>query len=90
MKLRPQGFATQRDFSVSVLACCSESYEVSLTKRHIFISLVQTMKLLQSDLAKLSLYLHFTNTLIFSVIASVICIIWTIKTFRISQCKSSE
>ncbi|MGH0148407.1 UNVERIFIED_CONTAM: hypothetical protein FKN15_014137 [Acipenser sinensis] len=62
----------------------------SLTKRHIFISLAQTMKLLRlrRNLVKLSLYRHFTNTLIFTVIASVIFIIWMSKTFKFSKCQS--
>ncbi|KAJ7303853.1 hypothetical protein JRQ81_011361 [Phrynocephalus forsythii] len=52
--------------------------------------LVQTMKLLKlrRNLVKLSLYRHFTNTLIFAVIASVIFIIWTTKTFRLATCQS--
>ncbi|KAK6470659.1 transmembrane protein 87A-like [Huso huso] len=52
--------------------------------------LAQTMKLLRlrRNLVKLSLYRHFTNTLIFAVIASVIFIIWTTKTFKFSQCES--
>ncbi|XP_060890286.1 transmembrane protein 87A-like, partial [Labrus mixtus] len=56
----------------------------------IFVSLVQTMKLLRlrRNVVKLSLYRHFTNTLIFAVIASVIFIIWTTKTFRMSKCQS--
>ncbi|XP_076002034.1 transmembrane protein 87A [Genypterus blacodes] len=56
----------------------------------IFVSLAQTMKLLKlrRNLVKLSLYRHFTNTLIFAVIASVIFIIWTTKTFMMSKCKS--
>ncbi|XP_069500406.1 transmembrane protein 87A-like isoform X2 [Ambystoma mexicanum] len=56
----------------------------------IFMSLVQTMKLLRlrRNLVKLSLYRHFTNTLIFAVIASVIFILWSSKTFRISSCQS--
>ncbi|XP_036418607.1 transmembrane protein 87A isoform X2 [Colossoma macropomum] len=56
----------------------------------IFISLAQTMKLLRlrRNVVKLSLYRHFTNTLIFAVIASVIFIIWTTKTFRLSKCQS--
>ncbi|XP_042296469.1 transmembrane protein 87A-like isoform X2 [Sceloporus undulatus] len=56
----------------------------------ILISLVQTMKLLKlrRNLVKLSLYRHFTNTLIFAVIASVIFIIWTTKTFRLATCQS--
>ncbi|XP_074978738.1 transmembrane protein 87A isoform X3 [Caretta caretta] len=56
----------------------------------ILISLVQTMKLLKlrRNMVKLSLYRHFTNTLIFAVIASVIFIIWTTKTFRLAKCQS--
>ncbi|CAI5692600.1 unnamed protein product [Oreochromis niloticus] len=56
----------------------------------IFVSLAQTMKLLRlrRNLVKLSLYRHFTNTLIFAVIASVIFIIWTTRTFRMSKCQS--
>ncbi|XP_076590898.1 transmembrane protein 87A isoform X2 [Chaetodon auriga] len=56
----------------------------------IFVSLAQTMKLLRlrRNVVKLSLYRHFTNTLIFAVIASVIFIIWTTKTFRMSKCES--
>ncbi|XP_066495091.1 transmembrane protein 87A-like [Tiliqua scincoides] len=56
----------------------------------ILISLVQTMKMLKlrRNLVKLSLYRHFTNTLIFAVIASVIFIIWTTKTFRLATCQS--
>ncbi|XP_045559536.1 LOW QUALITY PROTEIN: transmembrane protein 87B [Salmo salar] len=56
----------------------------------IFISLAQTMKLLRlrRNVVKLSLYRHFTNTLIFAVIASVIFIIWMIKTFKVSKCQS--
>ncbi|XP_044059871.1 transmembrane protein 87A-like isoform X2 [Siniperca chuatsi] len=56
----------------------------------IFVSLAQTMKLLRlrRNVVKLSLYRHFTNTLIFAVIASVIFIIWTTKTFRMPKCQS--
>ncbi|XP_078103218.1 transmembrane protein 87A isoform X1 [Sander vitreus] len=56
----------------------------------IFVSLAQTMKLLRlrRNVVKLSLYRHFTNTLIFAVIASVIFIIWSTKTFRRSTCLS--
>ncbi|KAL4647444.1 transmembrane protein 87A-like [Arapaima gigas] len=63
----------------STLCCC-----------HIFVSLAQTMKLLRlrRNVVKLSLYRHFTNTLIFAVIASVIFIIWTTKTFKFSKCQS--
>ncbi|XP_058490579.1 transmembrane protein 87A-like isoform X1 [Solea solea] len=56
----------------------------------IFVSLAQTMKLLKlrRNVVKLSLYRHFTNTLIFAVIASVIFIIWTTQVFWMSKCLS--
>lgn len=56
----------------------------------IFVSLAQTMKLLRlrRNVVKLSLYRHFTNTLIFAVIASVIFLIWATKTLRMSKCQS--
>ncbi|KAK9521431.1 hypothetical protein VZT92_021238 [Zoarces viviparus] len=56
----------------------------------IFVSLAQTMKLLKlrRNVVKLSLYRHFTNTLIFAVIASAIFILWSTKTFKISKCQS--
>ncbi|CAL8354094.1 unnamed protein product [Lota lota] len=56
----------------------------------LLISFNYTMKLLRlrRNAVKLSLYRHFTNTLIFAVIASVIFIIWTTKTFTMSKCQS--
>ncbi|XP_048394277.1 transmembrane protein 87A-like isoform X1 [Stegostoma tigrinum] len=56
----------------------------------IFISLTQTMKMLKlrRNVVKLSLYRHFTNTLIFAVIASIFFIIWTTKKFRLADCQS--
>ncbi|XP_044127626.1 transmembrane protein 87A isoform X2 [Bufo gargarizans] len=56
----------------------------------IFISLTQTMKLLtlRRNVVKLSLYRHFTNTLILAVVASIIFIIWTSMKFRLVDCQS--
>ncbi|XP_004435845.2 PREDICTED: transmembrane protein 87B [Ceratotherium simum simum] len=56
----------------------------------IFISLAQTMKTLRlrKNTVKFSLYRHFTNTLIFAVLASVVFMVWTTKTFRIAKCRS--
>lgn len=53
----------------------------------IFMSLVQTTRTLRirRNLVKLSLYRHFTNTLIFAVLASVAYMIWSIKTHRFSK-----
>ncbi|XP_067560483.1 transmembrane protein 87B isoform X2 [Pseudorca crassidens] len=56
----------------------------------IFISLGQTMKTLRlrKNTVKFSLYRHFTNTLIFAIMASVVFMVWTTKTFRIAKCQS--
>ncbi|XP_072885494.1 transmembrane protein 87A isoform X2 [Hemitrygon akajei] len=56
----------------------------------IFVSLSQTMKQLKlrRTLVKVSLYRHFTNTLIFAVFASVIFVIWVTMTFRLATCQS--
>ncbi|KAJ3610198.1 hypothetical protein NHX12_022292 [Muraenolepis orangiensis] len=46
-----------------------------------------TLKLRRNPV-KLSLYRHFTNTLIFAVIASIIFTVWTTKKFRLADCQS--
>ncbi|KAI5108595.1 transmembrane protein 87B, partial [Silurus meridionalis] len=55
-----------------------------------FQSLAQTIKTLKlrRNPVKLSLYRHFTNTLIFAVIASVIFMVWTTKKFRLADCQA--
>ncbi|KAF0043879.1 hypothetical protein F2P81_003037 [Scophthalmus maximus] len=52
--------------------------------------LSQTTRLLKlrRNVVKLSLYQHFTNTLIFSVLASIIFIIWTTKVFKLVDCQT--
>ncbi|NXN38850.1 TM87A protein, partial [Rhinoptilus africanus] len=52
--------------------------------------LTQTMKLLKlrRNVVKLSLYRHFTNTLILAVAASIVFIIWTTMKFRLVDCLS--
>lgn len=54
----------------------------------IFTSLVQTTRTLRlrRNMVKLTLYRHFTNTLIFAVISSVIFMLFSIKTHRLAQC----
>ncbi|XP_031632590.1 transmembrane protein 87A [Contarinia nasturtii] len=54
----------------------------------IFTSLVQTTRTLRlrRNMVKLTLYRHFTNTLIFAVLASVIFMLFSIKTHRLSKC----
>ncbi|XP_067277623.1 transmembrane protein 87A [Pseudorasbora parva] len=56
----------------------------------IFVSLAQTIKTLKlrRNPVKLSLYRHFTNTLIFAVLASIIFMVWTTKKFRLSDCQA--
>ncbi|MEE6474869.1 hypothetical protein FKM82_010522 [Ascaphus truei] len=56
----------------------------------IFVSLAQTMKTLKlrKNAVKYSLYRHFTNTLIFAILASVIFMAWTTKKFRLADCQS--
>ncbi|CAN9493066.1 unnamed protein product [Ophioblennius macclurei] len=82
----------ERGDNASSLVLCDIvlAFTDSCVVGHIFVSLAQTMKLLRlrRNVVKLSLYRHFTNTLIFAVIASVIFIIWTTKTFRMSKCQS--
>ncbi|GAB0095414.1 transmembrane protein 87A [Sergentomyia squamirostris] len=54
----------------------------------IFTSLVQTTRTLRlrRNMVKLSLYRHFTNTLIFAVIASVIFMLYSLKSHRMASC----
>ncbi|KAJ8418038.1 hypothetical protein AAFF_G00137470 [Aldrovandia affinis] len=48
---------------------------------------IKTLKLRRNPV-KLSLYRHFTNTLIFAVIASIVFMVWTTKKFRLADCQS--
>lgn len=54
----------------------------------IFTSLVQTTRTLRlrRNMVKLTLYRHFTNTLIFAVIASIIFMLFSIKVHRMAVC----
>ncbi|KAI5642725.1 lung seven transmembrane receptor domain-containing protein [Phthorimaea operculella] len=54
----------------------------------VFVSLAHTMRTLQlrRNQIKLSLYRHFTNTLIFAVISSVIFMLYSIKSYRVLNC----
>lgn len=62
----------------------------SCTIWFIFVSLAQTIKTLKlrRNPVKLSLYRHFTNTLIFAVIASVIFMAWSAKKLHLADCQS--
>jgi len=54
----------------------------------VFASLIQTTRTLRlrRNLVKLRLYKHFTNTLIFNVLASVVFMLWSIKYHRVVNC----
>lgn len=54
----------------------------------VFSCLVQTMRTLRlrRNTTKLSLFRHLTNVIIFSVIASVIFMIWSIRSHRVVDC----
>jgi len=54
----------------------------------VFSALVQTTRTLRlrRNLVKLSLYRHFTNTLIFAVLASVVFMLWSIKFHKLEDC----
>ncbi|KAE8601242.1 hypothetical protein XENTR_v10013598 [Xenopus tropicalis] len=56
----------------------------------IFVSLAQTMKTLKlrKNTVKYSLYRHFTNTLIFAILASIIFMIWRTKKFQLVDCQA--
>ncbi|XP_015249076.1 PREDICTED: transmembrane protein 87A-like [Cyprinodon variegatus] len=77
--------------TVALVANLSLSLIDSCVMWWIFISLSQTTRLLKlrRNVVKLSLYQHFTNTLIFFVVVSIIFIIWTTKVFRLVDCQRS-
>ncbi|XP_017331935.1 transmembrane protein 87A [Ictalurus punctatus] len=76
--------------TVALIASLSLSLTDSCVIWWVFISLSQTTRLLKlrRNVVKLSLYQHFTNTLIFSVLASIIFIIWTSRQFKFVDCQS--
>jgi len=54
----------------------------------VFSALIATTRTLRlrRNMVKLSLYRHFTNTLIFAVVASVIFMLWSIKYHKVVDC----
>ncbi|XP_062616670.1 transmembrane protein 87A-like [Saccostrea cucullata] len=54
----------------------------------IFSSLIQTTRTLRlrRNVVKLSLYRHFTNTLIFAVLASIAFMIWSFTQYKLKTC----
>ncbi|XP_027028652.2 transmembrane protein 87A-like isoform X2 [Tachysurus fulvidraco] len=76
--------------TVALIASVSLSLTDSCVIWWIFISLSQTTRLLKlrRNVVKLSLYQHFTKTLIFSVLASIIFLVWTTKQFKFVDCQS--
>ncbi|KAI8784885.1 transmembrane protein 87A isoform X2 [Biomphalaria glabrata] len=61
-----------------------------LDSLHIFTSLLQTTRTLRlrRNVVKLSLYRHFTNTLIFAVLASIAYMIWSLTQHKFKECLS--
>ncbi|KAK3562954.1 hypothetical protein QTP86_011713 [Hemibagrus guttatus] len=76
--------------TVALIASFSLSLIDSCVIWWIFISLSQTTRLLKMrrNVVKLSLYQHFNNTLTFSVVVSIIFIIWTTRQFKFVDCQS--
>ncbi|XP_053366249.1 transmembrane protein 87A-like [Clarias gariepinus] len=76
--------------TVALIASLTLSLTDSCVIWWVFISLSQTIRLLKlrRNVVKLSLYRHFTNTLIFSVLASIIFLIWTTRQFKFVDCQS--
>jgi len=54
----------------------------------VFSSLVQTMRILRlrRNTTKLSLFRHLTNVIIFGVVASIIFMIWSIRSHKVVEC----
>lgn len=54
----------------------------------VFSALIQTTRALRlrRNLVKLSVYQHFTNTLVFAVLSSIIFMLWSIKYHKIVEC----
>jgi len=54
----------------------------------VFSALIQTTRTLRlrRNLVKLSLYKHFTNTLVFAVVSSIIFMLWSIKYHKVVDC----
>ncbi|XP_062379303.1 transmembrane protein 87A-like [Sardina pilchardus] len=77
--------------TVALVANLSLSLIDSCVMWWIYMSLSQTTKLLKlrRNVVKLSLYRHFTNTLIFSVLASIVFLIWTTKVFKCVDCQTA-
>ncbi|XP_034051228.1 LOW QUALITY PROTEIN: transmembrane protein 87A-like [Thalassophryne amazonica] len=77
--------------TVALVANLSLSLIDSCVMWWIFISFISNPLVslkLRRNIVKLSLYQHFTNTLIFSVVASIVFIIWTTKVFKLVDCQS--
>ncbi|XP_056147647.1 transmembrane protein 87A [Lampris incognitus] len=79
-----------RDDGLALITVVALAVFDSCSMWFIFVSLAQTIKTLKlrRNPVKLSLYRHFTNTLIFAVIASIVFMVWTTKKFRLADCQS--
>ncbi|XP_013855414.1 transmembrane protein 87A isoform X2 [Austrofundulus limnaeus] len=79
-----------RDNSPALITAIVLAVFDSCTIWFIFVSLAQTIKTLKlrRNPVKLSLYRHFTNTLIFAVLASIIFMVWSAKKLHLADCQS--
>ncbi|KAI5616687.1 transmembrane protein 87A precursor [Silurus asotus] len=75
--------------TVALIANLSLSLTDSCVIWWISFFLFRTTQLLKMrrNVVKLSLYRHFTNTLVFCVLASIIFIIWTTRQFKFVDCQ---
>ncbi|KAG7234577.1 hypothetical protein INR49_002206 [Caranx melampygus] len=87
-----QGFygtvALVANLSLSLIDSCVMWWISFTQSSHSFLSQTTRLLKLRRNVVKLSLYQHFTNTLIFSVVASIIFIIWTTKAFKLVDCQT--
>lgn len=81
-------FNVAADFKVQLFVIVPLSICDALICWWIFTSLIQTMRTLKlrRNVVKLSLYRHFTNTLIFTVLASVVFMVWSMIEHKMPEC----
>ena len=73
---------------VFIISRVSPLTRILLTIRWVFSAIVATTRQLRlrRNLVKLSVYKHFANTLVFSIINSIVFMLWSIKYHRTVEC----
>ena len=71
-----------------IISGVSPLTRILLTIRWVFSAIVATTRQLRlrRNLVKLSVYKHFANTLVFSIINSIVFMLWSIKYHRTVEC----